>query len=365
MELSIVISTNNRAQSLAGALIALNNQDHDPEVIEVIVADNGSTDATPSVVDGFRKLFPNLRYIYDPRPGQLVGWHHALLLARADIIGFIDDDVCPKPKWASSVLEIFSDPDVGLATGGIEPVFEIRPPSWHEQFVNSHPRGSWSALWGSLDFGDQVMDIQADYVWGSNFLVRKSAIIEAGGFHPGSMPSQLFHFTGDGDGGVGRQIATSNYTVKYHPGAKVEHHHSTFRNTENEIERWIFGEGLVTSYVNLREIANSHPQLPHHDLIGVSNKRITDQHIDQIGLGYLMTEKRLPDSIKRIFEKAGGDGFRFHQDCFRSDAKFREWVLRDTYLDIEACYQHPDLVRLANDNLALRRELGTDFSWCT
>ena len=65
MELSIVISTNNRAKSLAGTLIALNNQDHNPELIEVIVADNGSTDATPSVVEGFRKLFPKFRYIYE------------------------------------------------------------------------------------------------------------------------------------------------------------------------------------------------------------------------------------------------------------------------------------------------------------
>ena len=363
MELSIVISTNNRAKSLVGALIALNNQDHDPELIEVIVADNGSTDATPSVVEGFRKLFPNFRYIYDPRPGQLVGWHRALPLARADIIGFIDDDVYPKPHWASTVVEIFSDPKIGLATGRIEPIFEKKPPAWHEKFVNAHPHGHWSALWGSLDFGDQFIDIKADYVWGSNFLVRKSAFIEAGGFHPCGMPSELFHFTGDGDVGVGRQIEASGNSVKYHPEAKVEHHLSSFRNTEDEIQRMIFGEGLVISYTHMRKLAKSHPHDSSQDLIGISKHFITNQQINQIGRGYLMAEKRLPDSIKTIFENAGGDGFRFHQGYFKSDPKFREWVLRDNYLNIDACYLHPDLFGRAEKNQATRTEFGADFSW--
>jgi hypothetical protein len=44
-----------------------------------------------------------------------------------------------------------------------------------------------------LEFGDEIKEIPVDFVWGSNFLIRRQALIEAGGFHPGGMPRNLFH----------------------------------------------------------------------------------------------------------------------------------------------------------------------------
>ena len=120
---------------------------------------------------------------------------------------------------------------------------------------------------------------------------------------------------------------------------------------------------MATSYVHMRKLSKLHQELPPQDLIEISNQYISDQQIDQIGRGYLMSQKKLPDFIKIIFEKAGADGFRSHQECFKSDAIFREWVLRDTYLDIDACYQHPDLVGLAEENQATRSDFSSDFSW--
>ena len=83
MELSIVISTYNRAKSLAGALVSIIGQDHDMEQIEVIVSDNGSTDTTLAIAEGIRNAFPNFRYLYGPRPGQIVGWHRALSITNS------------------------------------------------------------------------------------------------------------------------------------------------------------------------------------------------------------------------------------------------------------------------------------------
>ena len=77
-DLTVVIATRNRAKTLAGALIALSQQDLGPDVFDVIVADNGSTDATVDVCNSFSKALPQLRLVRDPRPGQLVGWHRAL-----------------------------------------------------------------------------------------------------------------------------------------------------------------------------------------------------------------------------------------------------------------------------------------------
>ena len=198
-DLTVIIATRNRAPILSGALLALSQQDLSPASFEVIVADNGSTDATPTICEAFAKVLPNLRLIRDPRPGQIVGWHCGLAASKGDILAFMDDDVRPQPTWAQGVLDAFADPAVGLATGPIVPLFEAPPPDWHRNMLLPYKGGgTWSALWGSIDLGPEPREISAGFVWGSNFLVRKKALLEARGFHPGGMPAHLFRFTGDG-----------------------------------------------------------------------------------------------------------------------------------------------------------------------
>jgi hypothetical protein len=119
--------------------------------------------------------------------------------------------------------------------------------------VQKNEFGVWSALWGMLEFGDEIKEIPVDFVWGSNFLIRRQALIEAGGFHPGGMPRNLFHFTGDGDVALGRILGQAGLKALYHQGAAVAHHLPAFRNSGTaEIQRWIFGEGLVSSYILMR-----------------------------------------------------------------------------------------------------------------
>jgi len=344
MELSIIIATRNRAQSLAKALDALSQLAVSFEEIEIIIADNGSTDATAGICDMHEKLFPHFKYIFDPRPGQLVGWHLALPVSSGEVLAFIDDDVRPTPGWAAAVLECFESPDIGLATGKIIPEFEEKPPLWQSDLVLGNQWGVWSALWCMLDFGDEVTEIPADFVWGSNFLIRRSALIEAGGFHPGGMPKHLFHFTCDGDVGVGRSVEQKGFKTLYHPGAAVAHDLPAARNSSpNEIQRWIFGEGLVTSYVLMRRLAAAHPELPPVDLIPLVAETINPQEISNIGRGYLKSDSKIPDDLQILFNTSGAEGFHLHQQHFKSDALFREWVLQPNYLDLDACYTHPDL----------------------
>ena len=78
MNFTVTITTCNRAASLARTLGAVRYQDYDPSSFQVIVADNGSTDKTKTVCDEAASWFKDFTYIYDARPGQLVGWHQAL-----------------------------------------------------------------------------------------------------------------------------------------------------------------------------------------------------------------------------------------------------------------------------------------------
>ena len=50
--------------------------------------------------------------------------------------------------------------------------------------------------------------------------------------------------------------------------------------------------------------------------------------------------KELIETIRDGLEQ----GVTQHLNCFIEDANFREWVLRDNYLDLEKCYVHPELL---------------------
>ena len=284
-DLTVVIATRNRAKTLAGALIALSQQDLGPDVF----------------------------------------------------------DVRPEAGWARAVCPAFAARDVGLATGPIRPAFEAPPPVWQQSMVLTHKGITWSALWGALDAGPAARDMAADFVWGSNFLVRTRALREARGFHPGGMPASLFHFTGDGDVAAGRRIAAAGWRSVYAPEAAVRHLLPAERNGAEEVRRWIYGEGLVTSYVLMRTLAAAHPEIEPSELMALVPQAMPAERVQAIGRGYLNRTVALPDDIRTLFETAGPEGFDAHQHAFATDSRFREWVLRSDYLDLDACYTHPAL----------------------
>ena len=87
MSLVIVIPVRNEEVRLPAGLarLAARLQECGLEDYQVIVADNGSHDHTKAVADSFAGRFANFRYIYDARPGQMVGWHRALAVATGEI----------------------------------------------------------------------------------------------------------------------------------------------------------------------------------------------------------------------------------------------------------------------------------------
>jgi GT2 family glycosyltransferase len=91
--LSVVIATRDRAAFLDRALGSLRDQ-HASRPFEVVVADNGSSDATQDVLDRWtaRVEFP-LHRVFEAEPNRGKARNAALARAAGDLILFIDDDV--------------------------------------------------------------------------------------------------------------------------------------------------------------------------------------------------------------------------------------------------------------------------------
>ncbi len=96
MRYSVVIATKDRAPLLDQALASLRAQTKPPEH-ELIVVDNGSTDATPDVVREH-----GAQYVFVPEPNRGKARNAGIAHASGDVIAFVDDDVVVPAHFLSA-----------------------------------------------------------------------------------------------------------------------------------------------------------------------------------------------------------------------------------------------------------------------
>lgn len=99
---SVVIPTYNRAPLLARTVQAFLQQEG--VALELIVVDDGSSDATPEVLAGFRD--PRLRVLRQANAGMASARNAGLLQARGRYVLFNDDDVIPEAGFLQAHLEL-------------------------------------------------------------------------------------------------------------------------------------------------------------------------------------------------------------------------------------------------------------------
>ncbi|MBW4642863.1 MAG: hormogonium polysaccharide biosynthesis glycosyltransferase HpsE [Goleter apudmare HA4340-LM2] len=99
---------------------------------EIIVVDNNSKDTTVNIVHDYQKNwcypFP-LKYIFEAAQGAAFARSRAILEARGEIVGFLDDDNLPAHNWVIEAHNFFAEhPQVGACASQIHGVFEVEPP---------------------------------------------------------------------------------------------------------------------------------------------------------------------------------------------------------------------------------------------
>ncbi len=252
-EFSVIIPTRNRAASLEQTLYSLCSIQNPGHPYEIIVVDNGSTDATRQVTELFKQALPQLKYVFEPNPGLHNGRHRGALEAKGQYLCYLDDDVKVDPLWLKSVAETFETTGAVLVGGKILPEYEQTPPDWVKEFVK--PVGNYGYNIGQLtliDLGEQIREIDPIYVWGANFSIRKDVLFECGGFCPDSMPKELLDLRGDGETGLSRAIKQKGYKAFYHPRAMVRHCISKDRLTVDYFCARMFNQGISDSFTEIR-----------------------------------------------------------------------------------------------------------------
>lgn len=332
MKLSVIIPTRNRAALLEKALTSILTQTLSPEHFEVIVVDNGSTDNTTAVVNSFKSRLKNIRCFLEHQPGLHAGRHKGLAEAESNLLVYADDDIEAFPTWLQAIQDSFGDEEVVVVGGKCVPRFESEPPDWLNAMWLPNASGEHVLGYLSLiDMGDDIKPVNPDHIFGCNFAVRRSVLLEAGGFHPDSMPQDLMRFRGDGETCVSRYIQTSGYKALYNPWASVYHWVPASRMTAEYFLRRAYSQGVSDSYTAIRYANGIDSQ--HETKTGIQYfyQQLFRKYLSWImGSVLPMTKGAV---LHRNLRTSYQTGYAYHQNQVRESSELLAWVLKPDYFD--------------------------------
>jgi glycosyltransferase involved in cell wall biosynthesis len=165
---TVVVPTSNRASYLEVTLASLAAQDYDGEW-QTIVVDDGSTDATPAVIERF-----GVRGLRQPESRGPNAARNAAFAAAGDseLVVLIDDDVHAPPGWLRAMVDgAARHPDADAYGGPIRARFDGPAP---------RACGREEPPITALDLGPVDRDV--DLVWSANLAFRPRAFELAGPF---------------------------------------------------------------------------------------------------------------------------------------------------------------------------------------
>ena len=144
---SVCVSTRDRAERLGRLLEALERQTLPLTTFEVVVADDGSTDATPEVLRTAQERgtlqIKTLRH--NTSAGPAAGRNAAWRAASAPVIAFIDDDCTPATGWLAAGLSGFEHADVVVGAVTRHPDQAHRTSRFARELIVSRDQVRWYA----------------------------------------------------------------------------------------------------------------------------------------------------------------------------------------------------------------------------
>lgn len=336
-QISVIIPTRNRADFLAKAIASIAEQELPPELFELIVVDNGSTDHTAQVCDKYGAKIKNFRRVVAKSPGLHEGRHLGLQVSSSPILTFADDDIEALPTWLTGVMEAFENRNVSLVGGKCLPNWEVTPPHWLWQRWMCE-RVEWGQKLGTLsivDFGDVAQPVDPYLIYGCNFSVRKDTVLEAQGFHPDGMPRELILLRGDGESHISGHVKSSGKIALYHPNAAVKHLVSADRMTEDYFSYRAFIQGVSNSFAQIRKARS--PEIPPGSpgALQKIKRKLIDNFLLRRDVALLAEELRLCP-VLRTERSSREAGYNLHQSECRRDPELLKWVLKDSWLNLKS-----------------------------
>lgn len=197
---SIVVPAYNSEGTVGACLRALLGQDLD-EPFEIILVDDGSTDRTVEVAEGFGA---RVRVIRQTNRGAGAARNTGVAGARGDIVLFTDADCEPVPGWARALIG-----EIRAGADGAKGTYRTRQRSLTARFVQAEYESKYRRM-ARMERIDFVDTYSAGY--GRELLLR------SGGFDES--------LRNDEDQELSFRLAEAGANLRFVPGAVVYHRHA-------------------------------------------------------------------------------------------------------------------------------------------
>ena len=173
--------------------------------LEVLLIDDGSTDATAAIAEDVCAGDPRMKVIRAPHQGlsgaRNTGWQKAT----GELIAYLDSDAFPTPEWPYYLALGLDGPEVGGVGGP-----NLPPPggSLAAERVARAPGGPVHVL---------ISDDRAEHIPGANMAFWRTVLHEVGGF------DEIYTAAGD-DVDLCWKVLDRHWEIAFHPAALVWHH---------------------------------------------------------------------------------------------------------------------------------------------
>ncbi|MFK7896704.1 MAG: glycosyltransferase family 2 protein [Myxococcota bacterium] len=228
-EISLIIATRNRAESLQRTLESLLQIRFD-RAWEVLVIDNGSSDKTAEVLETFSARLP-LIAINESEPGKNRALNLALGFARGNLFVFTDDDVSVPLNWLSAYFEASRAwPTANIFGGPIRPVFPEATPDW----ISAPDFILASEAFGIKPIGSEGPTDEPPY--GANLAMR-AALFDGLSFDENIGPNSAKSYAQGSEYELMKRLQERGEEFIHVPGAPIDHMIS-----EHQVELdWLHG----------------------------------------------------------------------------------------------------------------------------
>ena len=228
---SIIVTTFNSEPTIEECLRSILEMDYPKQLLEVIVIDGGSTDATTELA----KAYP-IKLVYS-QLNPPAAYNLVLKDVTNEVIGLIDSDAKVERDWLRKLVKHLKEPEVAGASGTVE--------TWNNDRLVPRIIGL------ELKYRYQRLPNTIERVATMNLLLKTKVTLEIGGFDE-SLPTQY-------DTDIGARLAKAGYSIAFDLEAKCYHFHRPTLQTFFK-QQYKYGQNTWKLYFK-------HPQLARGDKI--------------------------------------------------------------------------------------------------
>ncbi|MED5612627.1 glycosyltransferase [Janthinobacterium sp. P210005] len=301
--LTVLMATYNGAGTLPQVLRAYMGLQSPRGGWRLVIADNGSTDATARVIAAFRGRLP-LSYLYVARRGRSPALNgaveHALRQGGdgGELFVFGDDDAMPASDWLCRLQDSArAHPGYALFGGAIVPAWREQPEAW---LLRLTPVG---LTWGITSADLRDAPIYPGLVWGANMAIRRR-IFEAGARYDESIGPQGANYAMGSETRLNLEMHAAGNPSWFCPRAQVAH----IIRAPQVRRAWILRRAMLFGRGQCR-LATFAPSV---ELLGVPRWMLGRYVRDTLGAVRAWLRRDHADLFLRQWERAWLRGF-FHE----------------------------------------------------